>query len=254
MKAKKTIVIKVLLALMVLVFCVCAYKAASIMMRQQKEQSSFDRLALQAAEKRGQRQEDASGPLPEYVELKQANPHLFGWIRIEGTPVDYPVMHTPEDPEYYLHRAFDGSYALSGSLFLDGACREEASFYLVYGHHMKNGAMFGTLPEYADPAWWQSHPLILFDTLYERREYQVLASFYSDVSQGSASFPYYEYTDLSDPSVFEEYVEAVRACAIYDTGLSAQYGDQLIALSTCSYHTDNGRFVVVAKRTDTAGS
>ena len=114
---------------------------------------------------------------------------------------------------------------------------------------MKNKSMFGTLPDYADQGYWETHKTIRFDTLFEHGEYAVIAAFYSRIyGEGEQGFRYYQYTDLTDPAVFAEYMEQVKAAALYDTGFSAEYGDELITLSTCSYHTASGRFVVVAKK------
>ena len=188
--------------------------------------------------------------LPQYLPLYERNPDFFGWLSIEGTDIDYPVMYTPVDPEHYLRRAFDGSYSGSGVPFVDGNCPADGSYYLIYGHHMNNGTMFGQLPEYQDEEFCKEHPVICFDTLYEQREYVVMAAFFSRIygKNEQGVFRYYEYFDLSDPAVFEEYVRQVSAAALYDTGITAGYGDELLALSTCNYHTADGSFVVVAKR------
>ena len=181
--------------------------------------------------------------------LNKQNNDLFGWLRIDETPINYPVMHTPDDPQYYLRRAFDKSSSQSGTPFLDAACHEGCGNYIIYGHHMKNETMFGTLPKYADKEYWEQHKTICFDTLYEHGEYEVIAAFYGKaIAEGGPGFRYYQYTDLTDPAVFAEYMEQVKAAAAYDTGITAEYGDELITLSTCSYHTTDGRFVVVAKK------
>lgn len=186
----------------------------------------------------------------QYQLLWEQNNDFAGWLFQEGTQIDYPVMFTPEEPEYYLRRAFDGSYAVSGSLFLGEGCVPDGTHAIIYGHHMNDGSMFGSLPDYADADYWQEHPTIRFDTLEESGEYEVMAAFYSRVYKVSETgvFRYYQYADLSEPERFSEYVEQVKAAALYDTGVTAEYGDKLLTLSTCSYHTDNGRFVVVAVR------
>ena len=189
-------------------------------------------------------------PLPQYVPLYEMNPDFFGWLSIEGTDIDYPVMYTPDRPDYYLERAFDGSFSYSGVPFIDEKCPADGNFYLIYGHHMQNKTMFGHIPKYADQSYYEEHPIIRFDTLYEQREYQVIAAFYSRVYGKNETdvFRYYEYTDLTDEAVFNKYIQQVQAAAIYDTGFGAEYGDELLALSTCNYHTADGRFVVIAKR------
>lgn len=191
------------------------------------------------------------GILPQYAALWEQNNDMAGWLSIEGTDIDYPVMFTPEQPEYYLHRAFDGSYAASGSLFIGEGCAPDSSHVIIYGHHMKNGTMFGSLPLYAKEDYAQEHPVISFDTLTQKGEYEVMAAFYSQVYTKDTDdrvFRYYAYKDLSQKEVFEDYVQQAKAASLYDTGVEAAFGDQIITLSTCSYHTENGRFVVVARK------
>ncbi|WP_160561479.1 MATE family efflux transporter [Parablautia muri] len=196
--------------------------------------------------------EDVELPiLAQYASLWEQNSDLAGWLKIEGTAVDYPVMYTPDEPEYYLHRAFDGSEANSGSLFIGENCLPEASHVIVYGHHMKNGTMFGSLPGYTTLEYAKEHPVISYDTLYEEKEYEVLAAFYSKIYPKDTQeevFRYYWYTDLSREEIFDQYIKKVKEAALYDTGVEAAYGDEILTLSTCSYHTDDGRFVVVACR------
>ena len=187
--------------------------------------------------------------LPAYAPLAEQNPDLFGWIAIDDTVLNYPVMHTPEDPEYYLHRAFDGTDSTSGVPFLDANCALDCGNYIIYGHHMKNGSMFALLPSYASEDYWKEHPVIRFDTLYKTGLYEVIAAFYSKAysPEDVGVFRYHAYTDLRDPERFDDFVEQMRAAALYDTGIEVEYGEQLLTLSTCEYHAKDGRFVVVAK-------
>lgn len=191
-------------------------------------------------------------PLPQYLPLYEINPDFFGWIQIEGTKIDYPVMYSPDRPEYYIRRAFDGSVSNSGVPFVDENCPVEGNCYIIYGHHMKNQTMFGQLVFYAEKSYWEEHPVVQFDTLFEQRNYQVIAAFYSrDYGNDETGvFRYYEYADLSEEEVFNEYVNCLRAVAIYDTGFDITFGDELLVLSTCNYHVKDGRFVVVAMRND----
>ncbi len=231
------------------------YMIVTTLVNAEREQNAFDKLAAIVEQGKGQtdlpdrKPDSESVILPEYASLYEQNNDFFGWLRIDGTPVNYPVMHTPYAPQYYLHRAFDKSDAQSGTLFLDGSCFEGCGNYIIYGHHMKNNTMFGSLPDYADKEYWKQHKRIYFDSLFEHREYEVIAAFYGEaVAEGDPGFRYYQYTDLTDPVIFEEFAERVEDAVIYDTGLTAEYGDELITLSTCSYHTNDGRFAVVARR------
>lgn len=188
--------------------------------------------------------------LSAYAPLYQKNSDFFGWIEIEGTIVNYPVMYTPSRPEYYLHRAFDRSEAYSGVPFLSADCFVGCGNYLIYGHHIKNGTQFAAITEYSSEDFWKEHPTVRFDTLYEVGVYDVVAAFYSEVYPNDMTdvFRYYQYTDLREEKAFMEYVRQVKEAALYETGLELQFGDQLLTLSTCEYHQTNGRFVVVARK------
>lgn len=192
--------------------------------------------------------------LPQYAALWEQNHDLAGWLRIPDTEIDYPVMFTPDKPGYYLRRAFDGSDAVSGSLFIGEDGPPSENHAVIYGHHMKNGTMFGLLTEYANADHGMAHPVLYFDTLEEAREYEVMAAFYSRLytDQDEGVFRYYQYGDLSDPETFEAYVRQVQAAALYDTGVRAEYGDYLLTLSTCGGRTKDQRFVVVARCRQTA--
>ena len=158
-------------------------------------------------------------------------------------------MYTPEDPERYLRRVFDGISSQSGVPFLASDCFEDCGNRLIYGHNMQNGSMFSDLLSYGEKSFWEEHPVIRFDTLEETGTYQVMAAFYSKIyAEGEEGFRYYQYTDLRDEETFRRYVDQVTRLALYDTGVRGEFGDQLITLSTCSYHTQDGRFVVVVKK------
>ena len=193
-------------------------------------------------------------PARNYLPLLQENSDLAAWLMIEGTEVDYPVLYTPNEPEYYLRKAFDGSYALSGSLFIGADCVPDGTNIIIYGHNMKDGSMFGGLDSYADEDYAREHPEIIYDLIqpdgsYERLTFTVMAAFYSRIYSVDEKnvFRYYYSTDLSDPDAFQYYIEEVLSASLYDLGVTTEYGDRLLTLSTCSYHTEDGRFVVVAR-------
>ena len=181
-----------------------------------------------------------------YDALFEQNNDFIGWIKIEGTNVNYPVMQTPNKPDFYLKRSFDKSYSDYGVPYIDEACMTGISNNLViYGHHMKDGSMFAGLCKYADADFCKEHPEIAFDTLSNLGKYEVVAAFKFNTNR--ETFKYNEYT-LMDEAQFAEFMENVRARQLYDTGVTAEYGDQLLTLSTCEYTYPNGRFVVVAKK------
>lgn len=184
-----------------------------------------------------------------YREMAQDQPDMIGWLRIEGTVIDYPVMRSPDEPERYLHLDFDGRYSRSGTLFMlpvsDPATPNEN--IIIYGHHMKDGSMFGQLPKYEDKAFYDAQPYIEFDTLYGQGRYKIIAIFRTSIGAEN-EFDYYHYEWLDDEATFDRYMRGVMANRLYDTGETAVYGDELLSLSTCDYHEADGRLVVVAKR------
>ena len=246
-KKGKTAVI-VILSIFIVGFLVGLTMLLITLIRAWNEQKTFDDLSNMVLDT-DERNDD--GSLRKYDELYNKNPDFFGWLKIEGTKIDYPVMYKPEDPEYYLHRDFYGKYSDSGMLFIDGKCPRVSNYYLIYGHHMNNGTMFGELPKYAKVDFYQDHKIIFFDTRYENRDYEVVAAFYGKIypkEEEKDHFCYYNVKELSSEKEFTDYVKNVKANAIYETGITPKFGDELITLSTCNYHTEDGRFVVVARR------
>lgn len=188
--------------------------------------------------------------LGDMAKLYQDNPDTVGWLKIDGTKIDYPIMHTPADPEKYLHMDFDGNYNFGGLPFIDYQCslEPESDNLLIYGHNMNNGTMFRDLMRYQEVSFWKDHPVIQFSTLYERRQYEILAAFYDRVYfTYEDCFKFYQFIDAADQAEFDSAIANFKEKSLYDTGVTAVYGDSLITLVTCAYHVDNGRFVVVAR-------
>ena len=193
--------------------------------------------------------------LPELAEIYADNPDLVGWITIEGTVLDYPVMHTPENGEKYLYKNINGNFDVNGLPFIEDGCSmdPESDNIIIYGHNMNSGKMFASLMKYAKKDYWEEHPTIRFSTLYEEREYKIIAAFYDRVYyKYEDCFKFYQFIDAKDEAHFEEAISYFKENAEYDTGVTAEYGDRLITLVTCAYHVKNGRFVVVAKEVPNA--
>ncbi|MDD4850160.1 MAG: class B sortase [Gemmiger sp.] len=185
--------------------------------------------------------------------LLDQNGDLVGWLTVEGTNIDYPVLQTPHDNTYYLRRGFDKLYALSGSLFLDANCRitsPATTNWVIYGHNMGSGSMFGTLARYASEDFYAQHPTFVFSTLYHTSRWQVLAAVRTTL--GADELPYYTFFDAQNKAEWQSRYQAVMDLALYDTGQTAAYGDQLLTLSTCgtSNSFTDTRFAVLAKRLD----
>lgn len=192
--------------------------------------------------------------LPRYRALYEKNPDLIGWLRIDGTDIDLPVVQTPGDNEYYLRRGFDRFYAVGGTLFLDERCSVSADAptanWLIYGHNMHDGSMFGQLVRYRDEDFYKAHPTFTFDTLYEGGTWQVVAAV--DTALGADTLPYYTFFDADTKLDWQHRVRAITEKALYDTGVMPEYGAQLLTLSTCGdTHPDtDARFALLAVRID----
>ena len=188
--------------------------------------------------------------LDEYKTLYEKNKRLIGWLKIDDTIIDYPVMQTSNN-EYYLDHNFNQEYDKNGSLFLDCDCSiyPASTNLIIYGHHMKSGQMFGQLQKYAKESYGKEHSLIQFDSIYEKATYQVMYVFRSQVySEDDLVFKYYQFINANSEEEFNSYMKEMEVMSLYDTGVVANYGDSLLTLSTCDHSQEDGRFVVVAKR------
>lgn len=198
--------------------------------------------------------------LDKFQTLYSENSDLAGWLFIEGTNINNPVMKC-EDDEYYLSHDFYRQNDKYGCLFVRNTAdlHTPGTNFIIYGHNMKDGFMFGELDAYQSEDFCREHPVISFDTLYEERSYEVIAAFQAKVfpedlgnqpqpSKDPSAFKYYEFYQADTEEDFLYFYENIKKLSFYDTGVTAAFGDTFLTLSTCSYHTDDGRFVVVAKR------
>lgn len=186
-----------------------------------------------------------------YRKLYKKNSDLIGWVTVKNTKIDYPVMQTKKDSEYYLHRNFEKKSDVNGLPFLDAKCDidELKGNLMVYGHHMKSGLMFAHLEDFEKADFYKKHKTIEFDTLYEKRQYEVVAVFRSKVyKENEDVFKYYRYVGKLSKKQYETYVKNCKKLSIYKDGATPAYGEQLLTLVTCAYDTENGRFVVVARK------
>ena len=178
--------------------------------------------------------------------LYEKNPDLFGWVKIDDTKIDYPVMYAPDDLEKYLYHDFEGNSYSGGTPYMDVRCTRDSENYLIYGHNMKNGTMFKHLMKYQDEKFWKDHQTVYFDTLYSEGEYEVVAAFYDRVYyKHEDCFKFYDVIELEDEDSYDDAIANFKEKSMYDTGVTPEYGTQLVTLITCAYHVDNGKFVVV---------
>ena len=188
----------------------------------------------------------------QYGALFQQNPDMIGWISIEGTALNYPVMQTPGSPDFYLRRNFEKQYSEAGTPYAAEGCsiNPPSDNITIYGHHMKSGKLFGVLDGYNSDTFWREHPIIRFDTRAGFGEYEIFAVF----KVAPADFLYHTFINAAEQAEFDEYVRRCKELSFYDTGISAAYGDNLITLSTCEYSQDDGRLVVGARKIAEGGA
>lgn len=186
--------------------------------------------------------------LLEYKSLYEINRDMVGWIQIEGTAIDYPVVQTPDSPNFYLRRNFYKEKATCGTIYVREACDVNlpSDNVTVYGHNMRNGTMFADLHKYKQKSFWEKHRYVNFDTLYEYRTYEVFAIF-KTMADSTKGFTYHIYDTFETEKAFNEYVSTCKNMGLYDTGVMPDYGNKLLTLSTCDKTIDDGRLVVVCR-------
>lgn len=255
-----------LLLLFCALFLLSAWMLLDYYLASQKQKAQFDELAQIVAQNTSEptqppealspdeTQPETTAPesplfLPEYEPLSAMNPDMVGWLQIEDTRINYPVMQTPDREDYYLYRDFYGASSGHGCLYAEESCDIGAPSdnITVYGHNMKDGSMFGDLMDYQRKAFWQAHPTIFFNTLTEYRSYEIFAVFITTANQGQG-FSYHQFVDAQSEDEFYNYVNQCKTLSLYDTGITPAYGDKLLTLSTCEYTRENGRLVVVARQ------
>ncbi|MCH5352861.1 MAG: class B sortase [Acutalibacter sp.] len=187
-------------------------------------------------------------PAEKYGLLYEQNSDFVGWITIDGTNINYPVMQTPDNPNFYLKHNFEKEYSNHGVPYVQENCTLGASDnVIIYGHHMIDGSMFADLCKYESEDFYREHKTIRFDTLSEYGEYEIVTVF-KTVAYSPEGFQYNRFVNAEDKAAFDEFLAGCNALRLYDTGVSTEYGEKLICLSTCEYSHTNGRLVVLAKK------
>lgn len=208
----------------------------------------------------------AENVLQEYQSLYEENSDIVGWLKIEDTAINYPIMQTKDTPEYYLRRNFNKEDDSKGTPFVDYRCEvyPERSFnIIVYGHYSNSGGMFRWLLNYASQKWYLEHKIIEFDTIWEEGKYEVVATFYcdgtdsnlmsKDEQKNDESYEYYNYIEIDNIDGYKKYVNKINEKKLFETKEGIGIMDEVITLVCCapkefSGIEENGRFVVVAKK------
>ena len=192
---------------------------------------------------------DEEKMLPELVPAWKRNKDLIGWLVIEDTVIDYPVVQS-NDSEYYLSHDFYGQENVNGQIILDPKCDPYTPSYnlIISGHHMRNGTMFGALQQYASYDYWMTHRNVEFDSLMQRRSYIPFAAFYSaDYDEYEEGFRYNR--DLVYEIDYDMWIEEIERVKLYDTEIDTRFGDEFITLTTCDRsRRQDGRFVLICRK------
>ena len=225
MKKKLSVII---ISVLVLVLSVSIFFIASYHHESVKQEDLYTSLVEQVKESKEEavitKQEKYSTErklVPEYVDLYQQNKDMIGWIKIEDTSIDYPVMQSIENPNFYLEHNFDKSYTAYGCPYVQENCNvlKPSDNIIIYGHNMRDGSMFADLLNYSNKNFWEQHKKISFDTLTANHEYEIIAVFKTKVYTENDSFEYYNFTDAGSKEDFNAFISKCRELSLYDTGI-----------------------------------
>ncbi len=195
-------------------------------------------------------------PLPagyreQFSALYQINQKICGWLKIDGTGIDYPVVQAA-DNDYYLHHTFYDGYSSAGAPFLDCSCDfsvdSMSENLIVYGHNLNSGRMFHDLVRYKDVAYYKEHPVVSFNTVYADYDWKILGLFFTNADMGlDDSFAYHTwYGSKSEAEFFSQLNKAMQR-SFFTTGVDVRSGDRLLMLSTCDNSFDDSRLVLLAR-------
>ena len=232
----------------VLLFCVMIFSGVMIVrekLRAQREIDEFDETDAATDIDTTVESAPETEPAPIFKRNLQPvfdqNPDCVGWVCIENTTVDYPVMFTPDSPQKYLRKSFSGSYSISGTPFLNDNGGLDFDNLIIYGHNMKNGTMFSDIVGYVEPAYRDANPIVEFETAAGLKCYEVFA-----VLQVKNVDSWYGFTNAENAEVFDSLVTDIKGRAMYDTGITPEYDQQLLTLSTCYGPKSDDRLIVIA--------
>ena len=260
-KTKTTVLYAAVAVILIGVLAFAGYQALKIYIPQSNESRDFALIKEEAGIEdisaqtiidgsKSPKSDSSSEDNAAMKKLAKKNSDFVGWLSIEDTEIDYPVMKSSEsDPEYYLHRDFDKNYSYSGTLFIGEGCNADSDIFVIYGHNMNSGSMFGSLDSYKSGSFALEHKDIVFRTPDETRVYRVFAAFQTKlVPEESDEFAYYRSVGKLSEEEYNKALENIRNMSEIAMNDVPKYPDQIMFLSTCYYHTDEGRFVTAAYR------
>ena len=277
----KKILLNIILVIALICFCYSGYKLGTywwharqtVQMKDElanlvKDDAAADTITVTGSDEASVAPSSASDPaskedlraamMEKYGALYDRNSDFIGWLSIDGTDISYPVMQTPDEPERYLEMDFDGNFDYHGTLFVDARCSLDpetvSTDTIIYGHHMKDGTMFGSLPSYEDAGYCQDHAIIHFDTLDRPGTYRLFAVILDQAAEVGSDHEediYYNFIDAEDEAALAAYLENMQKAAVYyDDENAPKFGDEILTLSTCNYHVTDGRLALIAVRVE----
>lgn len=247
----KRVLSNIVILICLIVFVVCAYKLVDYFYGNMESESQFDNQRDMVADV-----VDYKDRLPEYEKMKEENEDFVGWVIADGTNVNYPMMQTVDDPDFYLDHNFKKEKSKPGTIFISNAADlyEPTDVVTIFGHNMRDDTMFGSLDRYDDEEFIKEHDRVWVDSLDGRREFQVthVMRIRVDVEGKEDVFPYYAYSNFEDKEDFNEFIKQAQEHSLYDTGREVKYGDKFVILSTCeyTYGDGSGRLVIMGKEVE----
>lgn len=240
----KKIIYRIIMVLLIGIMLISSYFIYKSRKEDKIQENIYEEIIEVAKEKENKEENEEQQEI-NMQELYNVNNDIVGWLKIDNTNINYPVMQTKNTPNYYLRRNFYKEYSQWGTPFLSENCDIQSSDNLIiYGHHINNSKMFGELEHYKKEEYYKNHKYIKFYTMNEKKEYEIIAVFKTVAYTG---FKYYQYSDFNNEREFETFVNKCRELSFYNIEKNINYGEKLITLSTCEYSQKNGRLVVIAK-------
>lgn len=231
------------------ILIVSGYKLMSFYKEDQKYIEEFSKLSEIAEKNITQKSKEyKTEELPFYSDLYNQNKDFAGWISIKDTTINYPVMYSPKNPDYYLKHNFEKQYSDYGVPYISEACSIAplSDNTIIYGHNITGGRMFGALLDYTDKEFYENHKFIEFNTRYKKGKYEIIAVFKTSVYDDKG-FKYYTFINADSKDDYMNFINQCKKLSFYETEATAEFGDKLITISTCDNGLNNRRFVIVAK-------
>lgn len=186
-----------------------------------------------------------------YKDLYELNENFSGWLYVEDTGIEYPVMQGP-DNKFYLSHDMNKVYDKYGMLIMDVNCNDnyESPQLIIYGHNVNSGKLFGELLFYKEEAYYKYHPIINFDTLYRCGKYEIFAAILTNVNMAQGDSNIFTTFDFETEEEYNAMLSWAKTNSLYDIDYTPSYGDELLTLVTCEHSNEEGRFILMAGKID----